>query len=385
MNNSVWLPLIFELPHSSKSASPNHRAGPAEGGAGEQRSSKTDLHVNIMPRRIIQKVTALTDPNRILVTGGYGCIGVQTVKWILANTSATVVVGSRDVTQRRTERFFHDDDTARLKCVSLDVRKQRQLEDVLTANEITHVIHLAAFQTPDCNEHRDMGLQINVAGTQNLIEAMKACGPLVQRFVFASSIAVYGPRSSYPGNRVSMLAEPAPVNVYGAWKLAGEHISRLFCDETSIPTVSLRPGVLFGPGRDAGLTSTPTTAMKYVALGQPYEIPFCSRQDYLYAPDVGAAFALAAVAPYDGYGVFTLPSHTVDTAEIVATLRQAASETELGENFGITAGTEEVPFICDLEYEPFLQAFPDTPHTQLAAAIQESLEEFKIQHERGWL
>ncbi|MDG1896737.1 MAG: NAD(P)-dependent oxidoreductase [Fuerstiella sp.] len=327
----------------------------------------------------------MTEPARILVTGGYGCIGVQTVKWILANTSAMVVVGSRDVSEQRTERFFHDDDGTRLKCIALDVREQSQLEEVLNANAISHVIHLAAFQTPDCNDHRDMGLQINVAGTQNLIEAMKSCDSSVQRFVFASSIAVYGPRSSYPGSHVPMLAEPAPVNVYGAWKLAGEHISRLFCNETNIPTVSLRPGVLFGLGRDAGLTSTPTTAMKHVALEQPYEIPFSSRQDYLYAPDVGAAFALAAIAPFSGYGVFTLPSHTVDTAEIVATMRQAASLAGLGENFAVTAGTEEVPFICDLEYKPFVQAFADAPHTPLAAAIQESLEAFKVQRQLGWL
>ncbi len=327
----------------------------------------------------------MTESARVLVLGGYGCIGVQTVKWLLANTSATVVVGGRDVSAQRTQRLFEDDDGTRLKPVAVDVRQQPQLEEVLTTHEITHVIHLAALQTPDCNAHRDLGLQINLAGTQNLIEAIKACRPLLQRFVFASSIAVYGPRSSYPGPKVPMLAEPAPVNVYGAWKLAGEHISRLFCQETGVPTVSLRPGVLFGPGRDAGLTAAPTTAMKCVALGRPYEIPFRSRQDYLYAPDVGAAFGNAAMAPFTGYGVFTLPSHTVDTAEIIATMRKAASETGLAANFAITAGTADVPFICDLEYAPFLQAFPATPHTPLAGAIRASLLAFKTQRERGWL
>ena len=91
------------------------------------------------------------------------------------------------------------------------------------------------------------------------------------------------------------------------------------------------------------------------------------------------------MAPFKGYGVFTLPSHTVDTAEIIATMRKAASETGLAANFGITVGTAEVPFICDLEYEQFLQAFPETPRTPLANAIQESLQVFKMQRERGWL
>ncbi|MSR58418.1 MAG: NAD(P)-dependent oxidoreductase [Planctomycetaceae bacterium] len=327
----------------------------------------------------------MTESARILVTGGYGCIGAQTVKWLLANTSATVVVGSREVSTERTQRLFPDEDSIRLKCVRLDVRAQQQLEDVLITNEITHVIHLAALQTPDCNAHRDMGLQINLAGTQNLIEAIKACRPSLHRFVFASSIAIYGPRRSYPGAKVPMLAEPAPVNVYGTWKLTGEHLSRLLCQETGMTTVSIRPGVLFGPGRDAGLTAATTTAMKCVALEVPYEIPFCSRQDYLYAPDVGAAFGNAAMAPFTGYGVFTLPSHTVETAEIIDTMRRSAADVGLDAHFAITAGTSEVPFICDLDYEPFLHAFPKAPHTPLAQAIQESLQVFKRQRELGWL
>ncbi|MEQ9408185.1 MAG: NAD-dependent epimerase/dehydratase family protein [Fuerstiella sp.] len=160
----------------------------------------------------------MAETERILITGGYGCIGVQAVKWLLKHTDALVVVGSRDVNDQRTQRLFHDVDGSRLTCVSLDVREQRQLQDVLTEKRITRVIHLAALQTPDCNTYRDRGLQINLAGTQNLIEAMKACPHPMQRFVFASSIAIYGPRSFYSGPQVPMLAEPNPVNVYGVWK-----------------------------------------------------------------------------------------------------------------------------------------------------------------------
>lgn len=324
-------------------------------------------------------------PKRILVTGGYGCIGAQTVKWLLSQTPATVVVGSREVSPQRTERLFHQDDVSRLKYTVLDVRDQRQLEGVLTLYDITHVIHLAALQTPDCNANRDMGLQINLTGTQNLLEAIKACRPNLQRFVFASSVAVYGARSSYPEQKVPMLAEPAPVNVYGVWKLASEHVSRLFSFETGIPTVSLRPGVLFGPGRDAGLTAAPTTAMKHVVCGRSYQIPFRNSQDYLYAPDVGAAFGNAAISPFTGYGVFTLPSHTIDTPHFIATLKVAVEKLGLQQQFAITVGTNEVPFICDLEYSSFLENFPATPHTPLLVAVEQSLKVFHDQHSRGWL
>jgi nucleoside-diphosphate-sugar epimerase len=328
---------------------------------------------------------ATTTTERILVTGGFGCIGVQVVKWLLSNTDSTVIVGARQVTAERINRLFGVTPSSRLSCVRLDVRDLRQIEDVLQDNEVTRIVHLAALQTPDCNANRDLGLQINLAGTQNLIEAVKKCRPLPSRFVFASSVAVYGPRHSYPGPKVPMLAEPAPVNVYGAWKLAGEQITRFLFQETGIPSLCIRPGALFGPGRDAGLTAAPTTAMKHVALRLPYEIPFRSRQDYLYAPDVGAAFGKALMAPFSEYGVFSLPSHTVDSRKFLETLHQAAAELGCSEDVRVSIGDAEVPFICDLEFEPFLNAFPSTPHTTLLTAVKESLIFFRQQVADGWL
>lgn len=328
---------------------------------------------------------AETTSERILVTGGFGCIGAQVVKWLLSNTDAAVIVGARDVSTERIKRMFGAETSARMSCVHLDVRDIRQIEEVLQSKEVTRVVHLAALQTPDCNANRDLGLQINLAGTQNLIEAVKRCRPKLRRFVFASSVAVYGPRRSYSGLKVPMLAEPAPVNVYGAWKLAGEQITRFLLQETGISSLCIRPGVLFGPGRDAGLTAAPTTAMKHVALQLPFEIPFKSRQDYLYSPDVGAAFGNALMAPFSEYGVFTLPSHTVDTRQFMETLHQAAAELGCRKDVQISIGDAEVPFICDLEFEPFLTAFPSTPHTPLLTAVKESLIFFRQQVEAGWL
>lgn len=321
----------------------------------------------------------------VLITGGYGCIGSETAKWLIRNTDAAIVIASRQVNDERTKRVFHDVDCSKLKSVQLDVTNQARIQQLLEDHEVTHVVHLAAMQTPDCNAHRDLGLQINLAGTQNLVEAMKSSGRAYQRYIFASSIAVYGPRKSYPNGVVPMLAEANPVNVYGAWKLAAESVSKFFWQDTGTPTISIRPGVLYGPGRDAGLTASPTTAMKCLALGRPYEIPFRSRQDYLYAPDVGGAIGNSLVQPFEGYQAFTLPSHTLDTNQIVTGLREAAEDLGLADRFQITVGNDDVPFICDLEYAPFLEAFPETPHTTLSQALRESLAVFSEQVQKGWL
>jgi nucleoside-diphosphate-sugar epimerase len=323
-----------------------------------------------------------SDSPRVLITGGFGCIGAETAKWLLANTDSEVVVCSRSVSSDRIERVFGNADSNRLTFFEADVTDQSRLAEILTEHSISHVAHMAGLQTPDCNAHRDLGLQVNLAGTQNLIEAMKASGLPLRRFVFASSAAVYGPRAAYPPGCVTLSAEPQPVNVYGAWKLAGEHISRLFADDTGIPTISVRPGALFGPGRDAGLTATPTTALKHVAVGRPYEIPYRSRQDYLYAPDVGAATGNALLEPFEGYAAFTLPSHTVETSQFVSAIRAAAIELGIEGQCAVTAGSDEVPFICDLDFEPFLNAFPKSPHTLFQQAVRESLVTFLDQLRR---
>ncbi len=319
---------------------------------------------------------------RVLITGGFGCIGAQTAKWLIERTDSHVVICSRSVSAERSRRAFGDSDSKRLTILQGDVTDQRRLQEVLIEHRISHVAHMAGLQTPDCNARRDLGLQVNLAGTQNLIEAMKASGLPIKRFVFASSAAVYGPRAVYPPGRVPLSSEPQPVNVYGAWKLAGENISRLFADDTGIPTISVRPGALFGPGRDAGLTATPTTALKHVALGRPYEIPYRSRQDYLYSPDVGAAVGNALVEPFEGYAAFTLPSHTVETSQFVSAIQAAARELGIEDQCSVTAGSDEVPFICDLDFEPFLKAFPKSPHTPFEQAVRESLATFLDQLER---
>lgn len=327
----------------------------------------------------------MTDRPCFLVTGGLGCIGAETTKWLIKNTSGNVIVCGRDVSKQRVDRVFAEIDRTKVKTVTADITNQQLLSDIIERESISHVIHLAALQTPDCNQYRDLGMQINLGGTQNLIEAMKCHRAQIERFVFASSIAVYGPRAFYPEGRVPIDATPHPVNVYGAWKLAGENITRIFHEETGIDSISLRPGVLFGPGRDAGLTSTPTTALKSVTLGIPYEIPFHNRQDYLFAPDVGAAFGHATLEPFAGYSAFTLPSHTVDTARFVSAINEAAEKIGIPSQCNISIGGQSVPFICDLDYDAFHSVFPKVPHTDLHTAVESSLRTFQEHLKQGWL
>ncbi|MEM9645363.1 MAG: NAD(P)-dependent oxidoreductase [Planctomycetota bacterium] len=320
---------------------------------------------------------------RVLVTGGYGCIGAATVQWLLQHSDASVVVCGRHVSMVRTKQVFGDQDSSRLTIAELDVRDQSRLAELMQQHDMTHVVHLAGLQTPDCNRYRDLGLQVNLGGTQNVVEAIKEYGRNVERFVFASSMAVYGPRSNYPSGLVSAEAAPKPVNVYGTWKLAGEQLTRLLHQETGIETISLRPAALFGPGRDAGLTASPTTAMKHVAMGRPFEIPFANRQDYQYVPDVGAAFGNAILRPFRGHHCLTLPGHCLESRELVDAMRSAARQLGIPAPFQITVGTDVVPFICEVDSQPFSDLFSEVPLTHMKQAVLETIEYYLRQVRQG--
>ncbi|MGB7328579.1 MAG: NAD-dependent epimerase/dehydratase family protein, partial [Rubripirellula sp.] len=146
----------------------------------------------------------------VFITGGFGCVGAETAKWLISNSVCDVVVGSRRISRERKREVFGEAVSSRLKFAQVDVVDRPRLHATLVQYDVTHVLHLAGLETPDCNEHRDLGLQVNLAGTQRLIEAMKVSGRDLKRFVFASSMAVYGRRSAYAAGRVPMHAEPNP-------------------------------------------------------------------------------------------------------------------------------------------------------------------------------
>ena len=95
------------------------------------------------------------------------------------------------------------------------------------------------------------------------------------------------------------------------------------------------------------------------------------------------------MAPYTGYGVYNLPNLTIDSFEFLGALKRVAAEFGLSslesESGRISVGADEVPFICDLDFNSFVSAFPEAPHTGLEDAIRRSLQVFRDQVAKGWL
>src|SRR6266702_6857090 len=137
------------------------------------------------------------DGMAILVTGAFGCIGSWVVKRLLAAGERPVVYDLGDDPWRMrmivgSERL-HD-----VAMIRGDIADRDAVVRVVGEHDITHIIHLAAWQVPLCRQDPSRGALVNVVGTANVFEAARASEGRVERVVYASSAAVFGAPSLYP-------------------------------------------------------------------------------------------------------------------------------------------------------------------------------------------
>ena len=305
---------------------------------------------------------------RVLVTGSTGCIGSHAVR-ILLDEGAEVYGFNRSVPE--------DPPSGNHTHLTGDLSDPESVSRAVKDVQPTRVLHLGALQTPDCRDYPMRGMEVNLLGTAYLF---RACGELerpLDRLVFASSSAVNGPRSLYGPEGVRPEDPYQPFNLYGYWKVAGEGMAQAFHQASGSSTVSLRLATTYGPGRDRGFTAAMTSAMKAVAKGESFEIPYRGKEHYHFSHDVGAGFARAVIDPFEGYGTFNLRGETRPVDDFLKVLREQAGK--LGMDAGgvtYSGDAEETPFVYGLNDEATREAFPQMPRTALADGIRQSLQFF---------
>lgn len=320
---------------------------------------------------------------RVLVSGGTGCIGAATVHDLVSRGVEEIAVASRAGSLDTLQLWFGKELDPRVKMVRGDMSDPDTVRGWMRTYRPTHIIHLGGFQTPDCEANPSRGMEVNVGGTLHLLNAAAEADERIERFVFASSGAVYGPRSMYPGAAITETDPLAPPNLYGVWKVAGEHLARLFHEKTGIPTVCLRLNTTYGKGRDKGKTAAATTALKAIALGHargetvPFRMPYYGRENYHYVADVASHFATCALDAFEGYGAFNIRGKTLRVDEFLQLVAAAAIAMGDAVDLGIAPDATEAYFACDLDSTAIEAAFPSLPRTPLERGIQLSLEAFR--------
>jgi nucleoside-diphosphate-sugar epimerase len=309
---------------------------------------------------------------RVLLTGGYGCIG----SWITQNLldrGDQVWIYDLKEDLRRLRLVLTDDQLARVPFVRGDVTDLANLRETITSLRISHVIHLAGLQVPVCRADPLLGAKVNVLGTLAVFEAVRQAQGQIQRLVYASSAAVFGPPEGYPAGSLADDVPLKPTTHYGVFKCCNEGNARIYFQDYGVSSIGLRPWTVYGVGRDFGMTSEPTKAIKSLALGRAYHITYSGWQDLQYVDDVAKIFVRCLAAPYSGANSYNLRGEVVD----LPTFHRALCSADPTAAGLITFGQRQIDIAFDLDDSSLRQDFGALPKTSLSEGIQRTLAQFR--------
>ncbi len=302
-----------------------------------------------------------------LITGAQGCIGAWVVR-NLARRGESVTVLDRETEPKRLRLLMNPAELAKIRFVTADITDYAAVAAALEGAD--KVIHLAALQVPACQADPLLGARVNVLGTLNLFEAAARQG--LRRVVYASSCAVAGAPDEYSGEFTDASA-CQPHTHYGVYKLCNEGNARVYFETRQLSSIGLRPWAVYGVGRDFGLTSDPTKAIKAAVLGRSYKIGFGGRADMQYANDVAEIFIRCAEAGPAGAHVFNLHGEALAVEAMIAAI-EAAVPAARGL---ITCGQKSLPFVPDFNDAAIRQAMGELPRTPFAQGVRETAEIFQ--------
>jgi len=232
----------------------------------------------------------------VLLTGGAGYVGAATADALLADGHRVVILD--DLSSGHTDTIPNE---ASFKTGSYG--ETDKMEELLRDARIDVIVHCGAKSiVAESDEHPDRYFANNVQASLNLLNA--ACNIGVKRMVFSSSAAVYGAPTS---STISEATALAPVNTYGATKVAFELALRSFADAYEMQSISLRYFNVAGSTERVRERHDPETHLlprlihaaesgePFFIYGNDYATPDGSAlRDYVHVADVAAA-NLAAV------------------------------------------------------------------------------------------
>jgi len=173
---------------------------------------------------------------KILITGASGFVGSFLVETCLAKyPEAEVYAGVRKSSSRK---FLQDE---RIRFFEMDFSDQKKMTNDLGAAGFNFVIHNAGVTK--ANQKKDYFL-VNYSFTKNLILALRTANVPLEKFVYMSSMAAYGPADNMPGEQVLESDIPHPIDTYGESKLAAE---KWIVTQPDLPYLIFRPTAVYGP------------------------------------------------------------------------------------------------------------------------------------------
>ncbi len=301
----------------------------------------------------------------VLVTGAGGCLGAWTLA-ILHGSGVPVVAADLRDDRYRPGLVMGPEAASSLTWEINDVTDAKALQKLTADHGIRAIIHYAGLQVPFCAANPALGARVNVEGTINVLQAAREAG--IKRTVFASSVAAHG---MPPGGEYL-------ATLYGAYKIANEQTAHVFWQDWQVPSVCIRPNVVYGVARDQGVSAKFTLALQATAQGKPYEIPYSGRLSWLHAGEAAAAFIAAVSSDGDGAYVFDLNGGCDTVENGVQVLRSFAPGAD------VTVTGKPFPFPPDMDDGP-IRAHLDYPSVPVVDGIRSTYEALAELQAKGQL
>ncbi len=191
----------------------------------------------------------MLEGKRILITGGAGFIGTTLARMLVEANEIVAVDNLHRDALSGTELAGHPNFTLR----EGDVLDGESLKEL--AHGVTHFVHCAAIAGVETVlESPVRTMRVNVIGTYNALEAALATSDTLERFVDFSTSEVFGTHAyNVSEGQVSTIGSVGEARwTYAVSKLAGEHMAHAYHDELQLPTVTVHPFNVFGPGQIGG-------------------------------------------------------------------------------------------------------------------------------------
>ena len=313
------------------------------------------------------------------LTGALGCIGAWVVKTLVDRGDTPVVFDLGD-DPRRIRDLLDEDAFARVQFVQGNVTDGDAVHRAVEDSGAQRIIHLAGLQVPFCKADPAKGARVNVLGTIHLFQAAADLG--LDRIAYASSAAVYGPDDrGRDGGAPDETTECHPTTHYGVYKRANEGTAQVFHADNGVSSAGIRPLTVYGVGRDQGMTSDPTRAMKAAVVGRPFHVRFTGATDYQFVGDCAATFVEAADRAPEGAQVYNLHGESIDMARI---LELICAEEPRARDL-ITVDGPHLPIPPLMDGSRIARDIPGLPSTSIEEGVRATMARFRELQAEGRL
>jgi UDP-glucuronate 4-epimerase len=264
----------------------------------------------------------MAQQQHILLTGGTGFIGSHLTERLLQDGWKVTVVDNfdpfYDIAIKEHNLVAFSGHPA-FTLVRADIRDLTALKTQLPG-PYDAIVHLAAkagvrpsIQDPVTYQ------EVNVTGTQNLLEFAKERG--IKQFVFSSSSSVYGINPNVPWSESDYVLQP--ISPYASTKLSGELLGHVYSHLYGIRFIALRFFTVYGPRQRPDLAIHKFARM--MLKGEPIPVfgDGATRRDYTYVGDIVQGIVGAVHYTDTPYEVVNLGNHhTVSLSEMIASLEE---------------------------------------------------------------